>query len=333
MESKWVTVREAINRALDEELGRDRSVIVLGEEVARSGGAHQVTAGLLAKYGNCRVMDTPISEMCFTGFAVGASFLGLRPVVEFMTWNFALQSIDQIINSCAKTRYMSGGRISCPVVFRGPNGYNPGYAAQHTQDFSAYYGCVPGLRVVSPYSARDHYGLTKAAIRDENPVVILENESMYGDRFAMFPEFATDFCQDLGRAVVERPGRDVTLVGASVAVKTCLEAAEALESSGVSCEVVSLVSIRPLDRDGVLSSVAKTRRAVVVDFGWPAFGIASEVSALINEELFGWLLAPVARVCGEDVPTPYAANLEALCFPTAEHVQRAVRGCIRYSKN
>ncbi|KAL0265978.1 UNVERIFIED_CONTAM: hypothetical protein PYX00_011695 [Menopon gallinae] len=329
----WVTVSEVINRALDEELCRDRNVILLGEEVAKSGGAHQVTRGLLAKHGNFRVMDAPISEMGFTGFAAGAAFLGLRPVVEFMTWNFALQSIDHIINSCAKTRYMSGGRVSCPVVFRGPNGYNPGYAAQHTQDFSAYYGCVPGLKVVSPYSARDHYGLTKAAIRDENPVVILENESMYGDRFEVFPEYATDYCQDLGRAVVERPGRDVTLVGASIAVKTCLDAAEALAGSGISCEVVNLVAIRPLDRGTVLSSVAKTRRAVVVDFGWPAYGVASEVAAVVGEALFGRLLAPVVRVCGEDVPTPYAANLEALSFPTVAHVLRAVRSCTEYSES
>lgn len=330
MEGKDITISMAINKALEEELERDKNVIVLGEEVALSGGVHRTTKDLLSRFGNTRVIDTPISEMGFTGFGVGASFLGMRPVVEFMTWNFALQSIDHIINSCAKTLYMSGGKISCPIVFRGPNGYNPGYAAQHTQNFASYYGQVPGLKVISPYSARDHYGLTKAAVRDDNPVVILESEAIYQDTFEVFPEFMTDYCQELDKAVVERQGTDVTLVGISISVRTCLDAAKALEGSNIACEVINLVSIRPLDAATIFSSVTKTGRLVVVDFSWPAFSVASEISAIVHENLFGKLKLPVLRVCGEDIPTPYAHNLEMLSFPNVESVVDAVKKCMQH---
>lgn len=329
MKKERVSISEVIKTALEEELQRDRDVIVLGEEVGKSGGVHRATEGLLEKFGSMRIIDTPISEMGFTGVGVGAGFLGLRPVVEFMTWNFALQAIDQIINSCAKTLYMSGGRITCPIVFRGPNGYNPGYAAQHTQDFSAYYGAVPGLKVVAPYSARDNYGLTKAAIRDNNPVVVLESEAMYREEFDVFPEFMSDYCQALDKAVVERRGSDVTLVGISLSVRLCLEAAEVLEKDGITSDVINLVSVRPIDRETVLSSARKTGRVVIVDFGWPCFGVASEISAMVGEALFGKLHCPVVRLSGEDVPTPYARSLEILSFPTTEKVVETVKRCTK----
>ena len=326
-----ISISEAINAALDEELQRDKRVVVMGEEVGKSGGTHGVTCGLLEKYGNPRIIDTPICEMGFTGIAVGAGFAGLRPVVEFMTWNFALQSIDHIINSCAKILYMSGGKMSCPVVFRGPNGYNPGYAAQHTQDFSTYYGSVPGLKVVAPYSARDYYGLTKAAIRDNNPVVILESEAMYTRRFPAFPEFRTEYCQHLDSAVFERRGGDLTLIGTSISVDVCVEASKMLETEGIFCDVINLVSIRPLDTRKIFESVEKTHCAAVVVFSWPHYGIASEIAATLSERFFNLLRFPTLRICGEDVPTPYAQNLEALCFPTADFVVSAVIGSFRKS--
>lgn len=308
-----ITVREALNQAIDEEMEKDERVFVLGEEVGVSGGSHEVTKGLHEKYGKWRVLDTPISEMGFTGLAVGASYLGLRPIVEFMTWNFALESIDHIINSCAKTRYMSGGKISCPIVFRGPNGFNPGYAAQHTQDFCNYYGAVPGLKVVAPYTARDHKGLLKCAIRDENPVVFLENETLYNDTHDDIEE---GYIQPLDRAVIEAEGNDVTLIGISLSVKVCMEAAKALKDVGISCEVINLVSIRPIDKKTLLGSAKKTKHVFVVDFSWPSFSVASEVSAIIHEQCFGDLVVPVQRINGEDVPTPYSEELERMAFPT-----------------
>lgn len=311
--SQMMTVREALNQAIDEEMERDERVFVLGEEVGVSGGCHGVTRGLYEKYGRWRVLDTPISEAGFTGLAVGASYLGLRPVVDFMTWNFALQSIDHIINSCAKTLYMSGGKISCPVVFRGPNGFNPGYAAQHTQDFCNYYGAVPGLKVVAPYTARDHKGLLKAAIRDGNPVVFLENETLYEDTYE---DVERGYLQALECAVVEIPGRDVTLIGISISVKICIDAAEALEGLGISCEVINLVSIRPIDKQTVLRSARKTGCVFVVDFSWPSFSVASELSAIIHEGCLGDLSVPVQRLNAKDVPTPYSEGIEKMAFPT-----------------
>ncbi|KAG5859928.1 pyruvate dehydrogenase subunit beta [Encephalitozoon hellem] len=308
-----VTVREALNQAIDEEMERDERVFVLGEEVGVSGGNHDVTKGLHRKYGRWRVLDTPISEMGFTGLAVGASYLGLRPIVEFMTWNFALQSIDHIINSCAKTLYMSGGKVSCPIVFRGPNGFNPGYAAQHTQDFCSYYGAVPGLKVVAPYTARDHKGLLKSAIRDESPVVFLENETLYSDAY---DDIEKEYTQPLDKAVVEVEGTDITLIGVSLSVRICMEAAKVLKDMGISCEVINLVSIRPIDKKALIGSAKKTKCIFVVDFSWPSFSVASEVSAIIHEQCFGDLLAPVQRINGKDVPTPYSEEIERMAFPT-----------------
>lgn len=312
-----------LHSALDEEMEADPRVFVVGEEVGASGGPQGVTADLVQKYGRWRVLDTPISEMGFTGMAVGASYMGLRPVVDFMTWNFALQSVDHIVNSCAKTLYMSGGKVSCPVVFRGPNGFNPGYAAQHTQDFSNYYGCIPGLKVVAPYTGRDHKGLLKAAIRDNNPVVFLESEMLYGQTCE---DVGREYVQALDRAVVEAEGDDVTLVGVSVSVGVCLEAARVLESLGISCEVINLVSVRPIDRDTLEQSVGKTRRMAVVDFAWPSFSIASELSAMIGESCFDNLLAPILRINGKDIPTPYCKSLEDMSFPTADDVVQRVVG-------
>ncbi|KMV66319.1 pyruvate dehydrogenase subunit beta [Encephalitozoon cuniculi EcunIII-L] len=243
-----------------------------------------------------------------------------------MTWNFALQSIDHIINSCAKTLYMSGGKINCPIVFRGPNGFNPGYAAQHTQDFSSYYGAVPGLKVVAPYTAKDHKGLMKSAVRDENPVVFLENETLYNDTYENIEE---GYVQPLDKAVVEIEGSDVTLIGISLSVKTCLEAAEALGALGISCEVINLVSIRPIDIQTILRSAMKTRCVFVVDFSWPSFSIASELSATIHESCFGRLMAPVQRINGKDTPTPYSKEIEKMAFPTSLDVVNSVMGICR----
>lgn len=322
-----VTIREALNQAIDEEMELDTSVFVVGEEIGVSGGPHGITRGLYGRYGRWRALDTPISEMGFTGLAVGASYMGLRPVVDFMTWNFALQSIDHIINSCAKTLYMSGGKIRCPIVFRGPNGFNPGYAAQHTQDFCNYYGCVPGLKVVAPYTARDHKGLLKSAIRDDNPVVFLENEMLYEK--SSNEAVGRKYLQPLDRAVVEVAGTDATLVGISVSVGVCLEAAELLRNAGVSCEVINLVSIRPIDKETLIASARKTRNVFVVDFSWPSFSVASELAAVISENCFHELSIPVQRINGRDIPTPYSRRLEGTAFPTAQDVVDSVVFCLR----
>ncbi|KAM0672010.1 subunit beta of pyruvate dehydrogenase [Ordospora colligata] len=316
-----ITVRDALNQAIEEEMEREERVFVIGEEVGVSGGCHGVTRGLYYKYGCWRVRDTPISEMGFTGLAIGASYLGLRPIVEFMTWNFALQSIDHIINSCAKTLYMSGGMISCPIVFRGPNGFNPGYAAQHTQDFCGYYGAIPGLKVVAPYTARDHKGLMKAAIRDNNPVVFLENETLYDD---VYDDITDEYVQELDKAVIEVAGADVTLIGVSISVKICLEAEKLLRTNGISAEVINLVSVRPIDKQTIVASAMKTRNVFVVDYAWPSFSIASEISAIIHENCFDSLQAPVQRISGKDIPTPYSENLEKMSFPTHLDVVEAV---------
>ncbi|KAH9035270.1 thiamine diphosphate-binding protein [Lactarius hengduanensis] len=312
-----MTVREALNSAMEEEMLRDESVFVMGEEVARYNGAYKVTKGLLDKFGEKRVVDTPITEMGFAGLAVGAALAGLRPVCEFMTFNFAMQAIDQIVNSGGKTYYMSGGNVPCPVVFRGPNGAAAGVGAQHSQDFAAWYGQIPGLKVVSPWSAEDCRGLLKAAIRDPNPVVFLENEMLYGVSFPMSKEaLSDDFLLPIGKAKVERVGSDVTIVAHSKMVTHSLEAADILAKEGIKAEVINLRSIRPLDIDTIKESVKKTNRLVTVEGGFPAFGVGSEICAqIVESEAFDYLDAPVERVTGADVPTPYAANLEALAFP------------------
>lgn len=324
--AKELTVRDAINSAIDEEMARDDKVFVMGEEVGEYEGAYKITRGLLAKYGATRVRDTPITEHGFTGMAVGAAQGGMRPVLEFMTWNFAMQAIDQIVNSAAKTLYMSAGQINTPIVFRGPNGAAAGTAAQHSQCFAAWYSSVPGLKVVVPYDAEDHRGLTKAAIRDPDPVCILENELLYGMSFPVSDEaMGTDFTLPIGKAKVMREGTDVTLVAFSKMVGYCMEAAEKLKEDGVSAEVINLRSLKPLDRDTVLASVAKTHRCVAVEEGWPHCGIASEISASVMELAFDELDAPVERVTGVEVPMPYAANLELAALPSVDDVVTAAR--------
>ncbi|WFD36093.1 pyruvate dehydrogenase (acetyl-transferring) [Malassezia cuniculi] len=322
-----LTVREALNSAMEEEMHRDSNVFILGEEVARYNGAYKVTKGLLDKFGEERVIDTPITEAGFTGIAVGAAFAGLRPICEFMTFNFAMQAIDQIINSAAKTHYMSGGLITCPIVFRGPNGAAAGVAAQHSQDYASWYGQIPGLKVVSPYSAEDARGLLKAAIRDPNPVVVLENEIMYGQSFPVTSEVLDeDFVLPIGKAKIEREGDDVTIVSHSIGVMHALQAAEKLAAEGISAEVINLRSIRPLDVDAIVNSIKKTNRIVTVEGGFPAFGLGSEICAQVFEtEAFDYLDAPVERVTGADIPTPYAANLESAAFPDADVVVRAAK--------
>ena len=322
------TVREALRDAMAEEMRRDPDVFLIGEEVAEYQGAYKVSQGLLEEFGARRVIDTPITEAGFAGLAVGAAFAGLKPIVEFMTFNFAMQAIDQIINSAAKTRYMSGGQMGCPIVFRGPSGAAAQVAAQHSQSYAAWYAHVPGMRVISPYDAADAKGLLKAAIRDPNPVVFLENEILYGRKFPVPP--ADDHLVPIGRARIVRAGSDVTVVAYSIAVGWALEAAQALAGEGIDAEIVDLRSLRPLDIDTVLTSLAKTNRVVVVEEGWPVCGIASELSARIMERGFDDLDAPVMRVTDKDVPMPYAANLEALALPSIEEIAAAVRAvCYR----
>ncbi|KAL7344320.1 thiamine diphosphate-binding protein [Rhodotorula toruloides] len=323
-----MTVREALNSAMEEEMTRDETVFILGEEVAQYNGAYKVTKGLLDKFGEKRVIDTPITEAGFCGLAVGAAFAGLRPICEFMTFNFAMQAIDQIVNSAGKTYYMSGGNVPCPVVFRGPNGAAAGVGAQHSQDYAAWYGQIPGLKVVSPWSAEDCRGLLKAAIRDPNPVVVLENEIMYGQTFKVSKEAqSTDFLLPIGKAKIERSGKDVTIVGHSRMVGFALEAAEILaKEDGVECEVINMRSIRPLDIDTIKESVKKTNRLVTVEGGFPMFGVGSEIAAqIVESEAFDALDAPIERVTGADLPTPYAASLESLAFPDSSTILKAVR--------
>lgn len=329
-----LTVREALNSALDEELARDDRVFILGEEVALYQGAYKVTKGLHDKYGDRRIVDTPITEAGFTGLAVGAAFAGLRPICEFMTFNFSMQAIDHIVNSAAKALYMSGGQLNVPIVFRGPNGAAVGVGAQHSQCFASWYGSVPGLKVISPYDAEDGRGLLKAAIRDDNPVVCLENELMYNVPFELDAKVMDpDFVLPIGKAKIMREGSDITLVAHSRAVGACLAAAERLASErGISAEVINLRSIRPLDRDTIISSVKRTNRLVTVEGGWPQHGVGAEICAIIFEsDAFDYLDAPVQRVTGADVPAPYAENLEALSFPTAENVITAVEAAVERS--
>ena len=320
---KSTTVREALRDAMAEEMRADPRVFVIGEEVAQYQGAYKVTQGLLDEFGAKRVIDTPITEYGFAGLGTGAAMGGLKPIVEFMTFNFAMQAIDHIINSAAKTNYMSGGQMRCPIVFRGPNGAAARVAAQHSQNYAPWYASVPGLIVIAPYSAADAKGLLKAAIRTEDPVVFLENELLYGQHFDV-PEL-DDYVLPIGKARVVREGKDVTLVTYSIGVGVALEAASELAEAGIDAEVIDLRTLRPLDKAAVLASLKKTNRMVVVEEGWPTCSIASEIIAICMTEGFDDLDAPVLRVCNEDVPMPYAANLEKLALITAAGVVKAAK--------
>lgn len=317
------TVREALRDAMAEEMRRDPRVFVMGEEVAEYQGAYKVTQGLLQEFGDKRVIDTPITEHAFAGIGAGAAMGGLRPVIEFMTFNFAMQAIDQIINSAAKTNYMSGGQMRCPIVFRGPNGAASRVAAQHSQNYGPWYAAVPGLIVIAPYDSADAKGLLKAAIRSTDPVVFLENELVYGRSFEV-PEL-DDYVLPIGKARIVRPGKDVTIVSYSIGVGVALDAAETLASEGIDAEVIDLRTLRPLDTQTVLTSLAKTNRVVVVEEGWPVCSIASEIMAVCMEQGFDDLDAPVMRVTNEDVPLPYAANLEKAALVDAPRVVAAAK--------
>jgi pyruvate dehydrogenase E1 component beta subunit len=317
------TVRDALRDAMAEEMRRDELVFLMGEEVAQYQGAYKISQGLLAEFGDKRVVDTPITEHGFTGLGIGAAFDGLRPIVEFMTWNFAMQAMDQIINSAAKTRYMSGGQMSSPIVFRGPNGAAARVGAQHSQDYSAWYASVPGMKVIAPYFAADAKGLLKAAIRDPNPIIFLENEIVYGRSFPV-PKL-DDFVLPIGKARVCRTGKDVTIVAYSITVGQALEAAEKLAEEGIDAEVIDLRTLRPLDMDTVLASVKKTNRIVTMEQAWPICSIGSEICARVALEAFDYLDAPPTKVAGKDVPMPYAANLEKLALPTVDDLIAAVK--------
>jgi pyruvate dehydrogenase E1 component beta subunit len=322
--TKSVTVREALRDAMAVEMRADDRVFLMGEEVAQYQGAYKISQGLLEEFGPKRVIDTPITEHGFTGMAVGAAMNGLKPIVEFMTFNFSMQAIDHIINSAAKTRYMSGGQMDAPMVFRGPNGAAARVAAQHSQDYAAWYSHIPGLKVIAPWSAADAKGLLRAAIRDPNPVIVLENEILYGHHFDC--PVAEDFILPIGKAKVERVGTDVTIVAYSIAVTWAMQAAEELAKLGISAEVVNLRTIRPLDGETIAASVRKTNRLVTVEEGWPYANVGTEVAMQVIERAFDWLDAPPVRVTGKDVPMPYAANLEKLALPSVAEIVEAVRG-------
>ncbi|MBC7143540.1 MAG: pyruvate dehydrogenase complex E1 component subunit beta [Rhodobacteraceae bacterium] len=320
---KTMTVREALREAMSEEMTRDEDVYLMGEEVGEYQGAYKISQGLLDKFGAKRVIDTPITEHGFAGIAVGSAMAGLRPIVEFMTFNFAMQAIDQIINSAAKTLYMSGGQMGCPIVFRGPNGAAARVGAQHSQDYAAWYAQVPGLKVVMPYSAADAKGLLKSAIRDPNPVIFLENEILYGRSFEV-PDLE-DFTVPFGKAKVWREGSDVTLVSFGIGMSHTLEAADKLAAEGISAEVIDLRTLRPIDTGTVIRSVMKTNRCVTVEEGWPVCSIGNHISAVLMQEAFDYLDAPVINCTGKDVPMPYAANLEKLALITSDEVVAAVK--------
>ena len=328
-ETEWsgsstsLTVRESLRDAMAEEMRRDENVFIMGEEVAEYQGAYKVTQGLLDEFGSKRVIDTPITEQGFAGLGVGAAFGELRPIVEFMTFNFAMQAIDQIINSAAKTLYMSGGQMGCPIVFRGPNGAASRVAAQHSQCFASWYAHCPGLKVVAPYSAADAKGLLKAAIRDPNPVIFLEHEVLYGQSFDVPDDH--DWIVPIGKANILRSGSDVTIVAFSIMVGRALEAADRLAEQGISAEVIDLRSIRPLDSATIVDSVKKTSRLVTCEEGFPFAGIGAEIAMQVMEQTFDWLDAPITRVTGKDVPMPYAANLEALALPQIDDIVAAAR--------
>ena len=322
-ETRSMPVREALRDAMAEEMRRDETVFLMGEEVAEYQGAYKVSQGLLEQFGARRVVDTPITEHGFAGMGVGAAFSGLRPIVEFMTFNFSMQAIDHLINSAAKTLYMSGGQMNCPIVFRGPNGAAARVAAQHSQDFAAWYSHVPGLKVIQPYAGADAKGLLKSAIRDPNPVVFLENEILYGREFPV--PVGEDFTVPIGRAKVCRQGNDVTLVSFGIGMSHTLEAAKLLADDGIDAEVIDLRTLRPMDTDCVIASVKKTNRCVTVEEGWPVCSIGSYVSSVLMQEAFDWLDAPVINCTGKDVPMPYAANLERLALITPDEIVGAAR--------
>jgi pyruvate dehydrogenase E1 component beta subunit len=322
-ETTKLTVREALRDAMAAEMRRDADVFLMGEEVAQYQGAYKISQGLLDEFGERRVIDTPITEHGFTGMAVGAAMTGLKPIVEFMTFNFAMQAIDQIINSAAKTLYMSGGQMGCPVVFRGPNGAASRVGAQHSQCYASWYAHCPGLKVVAPWSSADAKGLLRAAIRDPNPVIVLENEILYGQTFDCPTD--EDFILPIGKAKIERAGSHVTIVAFSIMVGVALKAAEALAEQGIEAEVINLRSLRPLDTQTIIDSVKKTNRVVCVEEGWPFAGIGAEIAMQVIEHCFDWLDAPPVRVAGLDVPLPYAANLEKLALPQPDWVVDAVK--------
>jgi pyruvate dehydrogenase E1 component beta subunit len=323
-----MTIREALRDAMAEEMRADDRVFLMGEEVAEYEGAYKVSQGLLDEFGDKRVIDTPITEHGFTGVGIGAAFMGLRPIVEFMTFNFAMQAMDQLINSAAKTNYMSGGQMGCPIVFRGANGAASRVGAQHSQCFASWYAHIPGLKVVSPWSAADSKGLLKSAIRDPNPIIFLENEMLYGSSFDVPTD--PEWVVPIGKAKVVREGSDVTITAFSIMVGKALEAAEALSAEGIEAEVIDLRTIRPLDTETIVASVQKTNRLVSVEEGWPFAGIGAEISATIMEQAFDWLDAPVGRVTAVDVPLPYAANLEALALPKADNIVTSAKAvCYR----
>jgi pyruvate dehydrogenase E1 component beta subunit len=323
-----MTVREALRDAMAEEMRRDQDVFVMGEEVAEYQGAYKVTQGLLQEFGAMRVIDTPITEHGFTGLGVGAAFAGLKPIVEFMTFNFAMQAMDQLINSAAKTHYMSGGQIAASVVFRGPNGPAARVAAQHSQDFTSWYSHIPGLKVVAPYTAADAKGLLKSAIRDPNPVIFLENEILYGQSFPV-PKL-DDHVVPIGKARIARPGNDVTIVAWSMGMTYALKAADELAKDKISAEVIDLRTLKPMDTATIVASVKKTGRVVTVEEGWRQSGVGAEIAASVTEQAFDWLDAPITRVTGKDVPMPYAANLEKLALPSVAEVVAAAKAvCYR----
>jgi len=321
-----ITVREALRDAMAEEMRADPTVFLMGEEVAQYQGAYKVSQGLLEEFGPKRVIDTPITEHGFTGLGIGAAFGGLKPIIEFMTFNFAMQAMDQLINSAAKTHYMSGGQMQASIVFRGPNGAASRVGAQHSQDFASWYAQVPGLKVVAPYTAADAKGLLKAAIRDPNPVVVLENEMLYGRSFDMPDD--DDLLVPIGKARIARPGTDVTIAGYSIMVGHALQAAEILAGDGIEAEVIDLRSLRPLDTESLITSVKKTNRLVTVEEGWRVAGIGAELAAVTMEQAFDWLDAPVTRVTAADVPLPYAANLEKLALPQPEDIVAAAKAVL-----
>jgi pyruvate dehydrogenase E1 component beta subunit len=326
VQTKTQTVREAIRDAMAEEMRRDETVYLMGEEVAEYQGAYKVSQGLLDEFGSKRVIDTPITEHGFSGIAVGSAFAGLRPIVEFMTFNFSMQAIDQIINSAAKTRYMSGGQMGAPMVFRGPNGAAARVGAQHSQDYAAWYAHIPGLKVVQPYSASDAKGLMKTAIRDDNPVIFLENEILYGKSFEV--PLLEDYTVPFGKARIWRRGTDATIVSFGIGMQYALEAADQLEADGVSVEVIDLRTLRPIDYETIIYSIEKTNRCVTVEEGFPVGSIGNHLSAVIMEKAFDYLDAPVINCTGKDVPMPYAANLEKLALTTSAEVINAVKKVI-----
>ncbi len=323
MTLRKLTVREALCEAMSEEMRQENSIFVMGEEVAEYNGAYKVTQGMLDEFGSKRVIDTPITEHGFAGLAIGAAFAGLKPIVEFMTFNFAMQAIDQIINSAAKTCYMSGGQVKCPIVFRGPNGAAARVAAQHSQCYAAWYGSIPGLKVISPYSAADCKGLLKSAIRDPNPVVFLENEITYGLSFE--ENYDDDHIVEIGKAKILKEGEDVTIIAFSLAVKYALDAAEELAKQGISAEVIDLRTIRPIDRQTIVDSVIKTSRCVTVEEGFPFASIGSEIASILMEEAFDYLDAPVKKLASVDAPLPYAVNLEKIALPKVNDIVKSVK--------